>query len=144
MAVAGARDASTQALHVGLAESLGIGPRVHFLGIRRDVERLMLGADLLLFPSREEGLGMVAVEAQAAGLPVLASTGVPRECVVVPELVRFLDVDEGYARWGAAIGDVLRASRPASHACNDAVTQSPFAIEQSARRLERLYLDGEI
>ena len=32
---------------------------------------------------------MVAVEAQAAGLPVLASTEVPRECAVVPELVRF-------------------------------------------------------
>jgi glycosyltransferase involved in cell wall biosynthesis len=144
MAVAGARDQATQDLHVALAESLGVGPRVHFLGVRQDVERLMLGADLLLFPSREEGLGMVAVEAQAAGLPVLASTGVPRECVVVPELVRFLDVDAGPARWGTAIAEALRASRPASQTSNDAVSRSPFAIEQSAGRLERLYLDGEI
>ncbi len=63
---------------------------VRFLGIRNDIGTLMRGADLLLFPSRSEGLGMVAVEAQAAGLPVLASTGVPREAEVVPDMVRFV------------------------------------------------------
>ena len=73
-------------------EAAGLGERIAFAGVRRDIGRLMAGADALFFPSRAEGLGMVAVEAQAAGLPVLASTGVPRECVVVPELVRFLAV----------------------------------------------------
>ena len=42
----------------GLAES------VRLLGVRHDIDRLMLGSRLLLFPSRAEGLGMVAVEAK--------------------------------------------------------------------------------
>src|SRR5437660_12509651 len=77
----------------------GFADHIKFVGIRNDIARLMLGSDVLLFPSRGEGLGMVAVEAQAAGLPVLASTNVPAECVVVPELVQFKEVEEGEAAW---------------------------------------------
>ncbi len=58
---------------IGLISELGLLDSVFLLGIRKDMEKLMLGSDVLLFPSRAEGLGMVAVEAQAAGLPV-AST----------------------------------------------------------------------
>ena len=79
----------------------GLEGRIQFAGIRKDIERLMLASDVLLFPSRGEGLGMVAVEAQAAGLPVLVSDAVPRECVVVPELVRFQKVEAGEAAWAA-------------------------------------------
>ena len=45
----------------------GFAGRIRFVGIRKDIERLMLASTVLLFPSRGEGLGMVAVEAQAAG-----------------------------------------------------------------------------
>src|SRR5439155_4702985 len=82
----------------------GLEGRIQFAGIRKDIERLMLASDVLLFPSRGEGLGMVAVEAQAAGLPVLVSNAVPRECVVVPELVRFRNVAAGTAQW---VSDLL-------------------------------------
>jgi len=41
---------------------------------RHDVPRLMLGADLLLFPSLAEGLGMVVVRSAAAGLRCLLRT----------------------------------------------------------------------
>jgi hypothetical protein len=46
-----------------------------------------------------EGLGMVAVEAQAAGLPVPVYNLVPPERVVVPGLVRFQKVEAGEAVW---------------------------------------------
>jgi glycosyltransferase involved in cell wall biosynthesis len=41
--------------------------------LRQDVAEIMRGADMLVFPSREEGLGNVVVEALASGLPVVAN-----------------------------------------------------------------------
>jgi glycosyltransferase involved in cell wall biosynthesis len=120
-------------------EAAGAGDRIAFAGVRRDIGRLMAGADALFFPSRAEGLGMVAVEAQAAGLPVLASTGVPRECVVIPGLVRFLDLDVGPAVWRDALLAMLRTPRPDATEANRQVAASPFAIANSARSLAELY-----
>lgn len=43
------------------------------LGVRHDIERILGASDVLLFPSLWEGLGLVAIEANAAGIPVVAS-----------------------------------------------------------------------
>ena len=56
-----------------LAERLGIAGTVAFLGRRDDVAALMAKADLLALPSVFEGLPLVALEAMAAQLPVVAS-----------------------------------------------------------------------
>ena len=112
--------------------------RFRFVGIRKDIERLMLASSVLLFPSRAEGLGMVAVEAQAAGLPVLASTGVPSECVVVPEIVRFKDVAAGAAAWSDDLLQLIAHPRNVSDA-NQRVSESAFSISHSARALLNLY-----
>lgn len=119
----------------------GFESRAQFAGIRQDIPRLMLASDVLLFPSRGEGLGMVAVEAQAAGLPVLASTAVPRECVVIPELVHFQKLEAGVARWA---DDLLQlAARPKRIAeANQQVAASHFAINYSAGALLKLYSKG--
>ncbi|MCL6499853.1 MAG: glycosyltransferase [Firmicutes bacterium] len=62
-----------------LAGQLGVRERVHFLGLRRDVPDLLPVFDILVLPSRNEGMGRVLVEAQAAGVPVVATRvgGVP-------------------------------------------------------------------
>lgn len=56
-----------------IAAANGLAARVHFLGFRTDVPRLMKTADFLVLPSRWEGLPYVVLEAQAAGLPVVAT-----------------------------------------------------------------------
>lgn len=63
----------------GLARRLGVQGCVHFLGLRRDVPHLLPLFDVLVLPSRNEGMGRAAVEAQAAGIPVVASRvgGIP-------------------------------------------------------------------
>jgi glycosyltransferase involved in cell wall biosynthesis len=119
----------------------GFANRIEFAGIRKDIARLMVASDVLLFPSRGEGLGMVAVEAQAAGLPVLASTSVPRECVVVPELVVFQKLEAGAAQWAA---DLLQLAAQPKHVAeaNQKVATSHFAIKHSAGALLQLYSSG--
>ena len=66
------------------AARLGLTDRVIFAGPRADVPRLMRGAmDVFLFPSLFEGLGLVLIEAQAAGVPCVVSDVVPGEADVV-------------------------------------------------------------
>ena len=58
----------------GLARCYGIGDRVRFTGERRDMERIMAGADVLCQPNvRPEPFGIALVEALAAGRPVVTS-----------------------------------------------------------------------
>lgn len=138
MVFAGAPSSAVPLLEARIAEA-GLSGRMVFVGIRRDIERLMLASDTLLFPSRAEGLGMVAVEAQAAGLPVIASTAVPRECVVVPELVTFLPVEGDPKPWADVIQTSLATNRPEATRANALVRGSAFSIRNSAAALERLY-----
>ena len=60
----------------------------------------MIGSDLLLFPSLAEGLGMAVVEAQAAGLPVLASDTTPREAVINRGTITFCSLQSPVEDWG--------------------------------------------
>jgi D-inositol-3-phosphate glycosyltransferase len=95
---------------IRLAEELGISERVTFLPPqdRKDLVRLFQAADLVAVPSYSESFGLVAVEAQACGTPVVAAAvgGLP---VAVRDgisgtLVAGHDVD----RWADAIDELLR------------------------------------
>jgi glycosyltransferase involved in cell wall biosynthesis len=122
-----------------VVEQWGLSKRIQLVGVRHDIPRLMRGSDLLLFPSRQEGLGMVAVEAQAANLPVIASDAVPRECVVVPDICTFLPLVNGPEQWATHVISVLSRERPDMRHSRQAVRNSPFSIDYSAAALERIY-----
>ena len=136
--LAGAGEAARAAMerHV---QQWGLQDRLRLIGVRSDVPRLMRAADILLFPSVEEGLGMVGVEAQAAGLPVLASTAVPRECVVVPELYNTMSLREPVEHWAEVLLRTMRRPRPSTDLCRRALENSEFSIVNSARRLMKIY-----
>lgn len=57
-----------------LADSLGIGDRVHLLGARDDVAQLLPALDIFALPSLTEGLSIALLEACAAGLTIVATT----------------------------------------------------------------------
>lgn len=54
---------------------------VVFLGMRDDIPNTLRAMDVFLFPSHHEGLGIAFIEAQAAGLECIASTGIPQSAV---------------------------------------------------------------
>jgi L-malate glycosyltransferase len=77
-----------------LAEDLGIADSVLFLGKQTSVTELLACSDLFLLPSESESFGLVALEAMACGVPVVATrTG------GVPEVV-----EHGHSGYLAPIG----------------------------------------
>ena len=56
-----------------LGEELGISDRIKFVGVVDRVAPLLAAADLFLLPSSTESFGLVALEAMASGVPVVAS-----------------------------------------------------------------------
>ncbi len=62
-----------------LAADLGLGPRFHFAGFRKDAGRYLKSFDLFVLASKKEGLGTSILDAQAAGVPVVAcrTGGIP-------------------------------------------------------------------
>ncbi|HTW43581.1 MAG TPA: glycosyltransferase family 4 protein [Solirubrobacteraceae bacterium] len=57
-----------------LADSLGVGARVHFLGVTSDVQLVYQAADAFVLPTSYETFSLVSFEAAASGLPVLATS----------------------------------------------------------------------
>ena len=82
---------------------LKLEENVMFLGIRSDVNEIMQAMDVFVLPSRFEGLGIVLIEAQAAGLPCVTSKNVVPDIVNVTGNVEFVGLDEPVDRWVEAI-----------------------------------------
>lgn len=105
--VAGRRGNQSAALR-SLVSDLGLGDFVRFLGHREDVPELMVGADVLAFPSLYEGFGGTLIEAMALELPIVA-TDIPAIREVTADgtcatLVSAADPDSLAAAITAAIG----------------------------------------
>lgn len=119
----------------GWVEDRGLSGRVRFLGQRDDVERLYMAADVFCLPSLYEGLPLVAVEAQAAGLACLLSDEITEE-VNVTSSCRFLPLGDSTA-WANAICGMCPGERFAVNRCD----MSGFDIKATASRLCERYLE---
>lgn len=120
-------------------ERLGIASRVQFLGERKDVPALMAQADVFLFPSRWEGMGLALVEAMTAGVPVLASDlPVIRECGLSRES---LIAAEDVSAWREAIAATLTRPAPALERADRlaASARKRYDIEAMVDRYAALY-----
>ena len=68
-----------------LAKQLELQERVHFLGYRSDIAKIMQAVDFFVFPSRYEPFGMVVSEAMASGLPVITTAVSGVAGIITPE-----------------------------------------------------------
>ncbi|MBK7947565.1 MAG: glycosyltransferase [Deltaproteobacteria bacterium] len=124
-----------------LAAELGIGSRVHLLGLRNDVDRLLEAADVFVQPSRSEGLPLAVLEAMAAGLPVVATrVGGMGEAVVDGEtgmLVGAERPDELARALRSLLEDDALRRRMGIEA--RARAEAEFSVETMARRYVELF-----
>ncbi|GAA1390931.1 glycosyltransferase [Luteococcus peritonei] len=127
---------------VDLAQSLGIVDRTCWLGsqTREDLARLLRGARAVLVPSFSETFGLVALEAQASGVPVLAAdSGGLREAVedgVTGIVMASRQADD----WSRALDELLSDPRRAD-AMGEAGRERAlrFGWDSVAERLEEHY-----
>ena len=123
------------------AATLGIADRVTFSGYVADTRQVYLAADVLLMPSRYEGLPMTLLEAMAMGLPVVASQldgiaeviGDGREGFLAP----FDDASLFVERTAALLQDAELSARMAKNA--RAKIEASFSVERMTSAVEEIY-----
>lgn len=122
---------------VSKIDSLGLNDSVKLLGTRNDVNKLMFAMDVFLFPSLFEGLGIVLLEAQAAGLPCVASCDDTPPEVKMTDNFRFLYLNAPIDKWADTVlefNDVKRDSN------NDFLKKNNYDISCEVKKIEK-YLE---
>ncbi|WP_028023178.1 glycosyltransferase [Enterovibrio calviensis] len=119
-----AGDGDRREEYQSLATSLGIEDRVFFHGIRSDIPDFLDGLDFYVQSSIIEGFGLAAVEAMAAGLPVLASR--------VPGIREVMDCEANMFD----VGDSETLASMIANVCGDAATYQA----STQRSIERCQL----
>lgn len=124
---------------INLVHEKKIAKHVHFLGLRADVENILSSIDLFLFPSLYEGLGIVLIEAQAAGIPCLISDTIPIEADLNIGLVQRYSLKEDKSEWASVIDNVKRFKRPGWNKRENALKNKGYDIKLSSQRLLEIY-----
>ena len=123
------------------ANSLGIMDKTIFAGQMADVSEWYQAMDCFILPSLFEGLPVVGIEAQAAGLPCVFSDRVTDEILLSPEARRIsLDTDD--AEWARQIA-AIRQTETNRLQGKETVRQAGYDIHTEARKLQEIYLEME-
>jgi glycosyltransferase involved in cell wall biosynthesis len=107
-----------------------------FLGLRDDVAQLMTAFDVMILPSRFEGIPVTAVEAQASGLPVLASDAVPGETKILSSFEE-LPLRAGPKIWAERA--LQKAEQPVDRSTYDQIVRAGYDITENAACLQKKY-----
>ena len=117
---------------------LGLDDCVEFLGARNDVPTLLKDFDVFLLPSLFEGLPLVGIEAQAAGLPMITSNTVTLEADVTGN-VTFLPLELSAEEWAKKILEVNESF--VRKDMTQKVREAGYDIKQTAQWLQKFYLE---
>ena len=112
---------------------------VLFLGNRSDINELLQAFDVFALPSRFEGLGIVYIEAQAAGLPTLATYQVPNDACITNLMIKMPEnADE--SMWADTIIEIMTKSNDRRDTYEE-VRTALYDINDVAGVLEDFYLE---
>lgn len=121
----------------------GLSNHVVFLGARQDVNELYSGADLFLFPSLHEGLGIVVIEAQASGLRCVVSDAVPSEANMEVGLLQTISLNDSVERWANAVYDTCGKHYDRVGKKNE-ILSGKYNIKKIAEEMQDFYLRNSV
>lgn len=124
------------------AKELDIEHHVRLAGWKDNIAGIMKSSDIMVFPrleSPKEGLGLVIVESQCAGLPVFTTHGIVNDAIVLEEMVFFLELSDPHI-WAIKIDALLNKGVPANREESlGKMKKSRFEITQSTKNLISIY-----
>lgn len=116
-------------------DEMGLSNHVEFTGARTDIPNLLQAFDMFLFPSLFEGLSVAMIEAQAAGLKIIASANIAKEVAICPDLVEFISLAAPLSEWSKA----LTTYYPRRNTSNEICT-SGYDIRENSMILQNFYI----
>ena len=122
------------------AQDFGCEDAIRFLGARDDVPDLMQAMDVFFLPSLYEGLPLVLLEAQAAGLTCVISDTIPKDCDLPGSHLCRFSLEEPLEVWAEALMSSAREREDRCYGA-EAVRAAGFDAANVAKRLQAFYLD---
>lgn len=124
---------------------LGLEERVVLTGMRQDAEDFMSCFDMMIFPSKFEGLPLTMIEAQAAGLPCLMSDAVTPDVIVTQGLVETESLQNGPQIWAKRAfemaGRIPAVSKAAGRVCQyESIAKAGYDAKSLAKWYEDYFL----
>lgn len=120
------------------ARAYGIYDRIIFLGNTDYVNEYYQAMDCFILPSRFEGLPIVGIEAQAAGLPCFFSDTITRE-VGITDWAHFISLKKKPEEWAEII---LKESKVKRKNMEEEIIEAGYDIRREIGKLEKFY-EGE-
>lgn len=121
------------------AAEKNIAKYITFTGSVDNVPEMLSAMDVMVLPSLHEGLPLVVMEWQAAGLPCIISDNITRECAVT-ELVHYLSLAVGAKKWAEMIVQISEEKvGRTSKKLADKLKAAGYDIEDNAKKLRELY-----
>ena len=144
-------DRNAYLILVGTGEKIGeiknlvkksmIRDNVIFTGVIDNVADYLSAFDVMVLPSLYEGLPMVVIEWQIAGLPCIVSDTVTKECAITP-LVKFKSLEESPENWARNIMDISLQDRERNkEMVFSSVRKAGYDIKLGARKLRDRYIE---
>ena len=121
-----------------LASKLDVDGKVKFLGQRMDVPKLLNAMDMFFLPSLFEGFPIVAIEAQAAGLPLVVSDTITKE-IELTDLVYRLPINNEAKAW-AKMYYQIKCAKVNREKYASIVDKKGFDVRYSAQILQDIYI----
>lgn len=117
----------------------GLVDHVRLLGVRSDIPELMNMFDVFVLPSLYEGLPVVSIEAQAAGVSCVLSDTITKEVDMGLGLVHFMSLDVPVEEWAQLIVSLREVKRPDYSVRREALTNRGYNIRDNVDMLYEIY-----
>ena len=116
------------------SKELNVMDRVIFAGVRKEIPEIMQLFNIFLFPSKKEGLGIVAIEAQVSGIPCIVSESIPEQVDIGQGLIKRkpLIINE----W---LESIINIDKNKTNINKQKITDSQFNIKKSCEKLLKIY-----